>query len=281
MNFGKFFLILKKCFGDARFSRYKRLKEKYEIFKILLRLSLKSEFGANRDSKVSQKIFEFTISGTSYKEILYLFREIFMEYQYSFTPKNKKPKILDCGANIGMAVIFFKRMYPDCFIIAFEPNPEVFKLLKKNINENNLRNIEIYNRALSFNKSSVNFYIDSENTLISSLDSNRGGGSVIKVESDRLSDYTRNEIFDLAKIDVEGSEGEIVRDLDETRSINRIHQYIVEYHHNIKNASGNLSSFLKVFEANGFDYNLKSSFYDLGSYQDISIHFYKKSEMQQ
>src|SRR6478752_2497070 len=51
----------------------------------------------------------------------YLFREIFMRGDYYFESDNAQPTIIDCGSNIGISVLFFKRLFPQCRIIAFEP----------------------------------------------------------------------------------------------------------------------------------------------------------------
>ena len=39
------------------------------------------------------------------------------------------PVILDVGANKGQSIDFFKSIYPDCLIYAFEPNPRLFTAL--------------------------------------------------------------------------------------------------------------------------------------------------------
>lgn len=44
----------------------------------------------------------------------------------------KKPLILDCGANIGASVLWFTARYPGAHIIAVEPAPDNFALLRKN-----------------------------------------------------------------------------------------------------------------------------------------------------
>ena len=53
----------------------------------------------------------------------YLYREVFAEREYWFATDNPRPLILDCGSNIGMAILFFKSLYPDAEITAFEPAP--------------------------------------------------------------------------------------------------------------------------------------------------------------
>jgi FkbM family methyltransferase len=44
----------------------------------------------------------------------------------------KKPLIVDCGANIGASVLWFSARYPEAHIVAVEPAPDNFALLRKN-----------------------------------------------------------------------------------------------------------------------------------------------------
>ena len=39
-------------------------------------------------------------------------REIFQERQYLFETDNAAPFVVDCGANIGMSVLYFKKSLP-------------------------------------------------------------------------------------------------------------------------------------------------------------------------
>jgi FkbM family methyltransferase len=269
--------LLKKSIGEARWSQYQTFEEKLEIFKIIFRLRYLSEIDTDHKLPPSQKIFGYTVKGTTYKELLYLFREIFMEEQYKFSPENKAPRILDCGANIGMALIYFKVKFPDAHILAFEPNPVVFELLKENVSANNLKNVEIVNAGLANEIGVIDFYIDRKNTLVSSVDPTRAGKEKIQVKAVTLSTYLQGKQFDFAKIDIEGAEWQLIKDIDPTGTINNIKQYIFEYHHNYEERHS-MSEFLKAFEKHGFEYNLNASFREQGQFQDIALNFYKRSK---
>ena len=60
---------------------------------------------------------------------------------YKNAPINiNSPIILDVGANKGQSIDFFKSIYPNCIIYAFEPNPRLFSALQeKYINDKSIR----------------------------------------------------------------------------------------------------------------------------------------------
>src|SRR6266705_1841394 len=100
MKIIEFFLLVKKCIGEARWNpQYRSLKEKWSLFKTLFSLRYYTEIRKREDKVVTQKIFGFTVTGSSYYELLYLFREIFIEPQYDFQFDGEAPTIIDCGAN--------------------------------------------------------------------------------------------------------------------------------------------------------------------------------------
>lgn len=44
----------------------------------------------------------------------------------------RKPLIIDCGANIGTSVLWFRARYPEAHIVALEPEPANFELMRLN-----------------------------------------------------------------------------------------------------------------------------------------------------
>lgn len=255
-------------------SKY-RFKEKIIIFKILNTLFFKSLFYKNR-TEIVQDIFQFKVSANSYNTLSFLFKEIFVDNDYFFETDSDKPIIIDCGANIGISVLFFKFIYPDCSIVAFEPNPQAFKLLKKNVEQNNLKDIELHNLALTDKEGETEFFIgDNENFLLASTIAERGRGGIFKIKSDKLSNYLKDQV-DLIKIDIEGSENQVLNDLVLTGKIKNAENYIIEYHHRINGQKSFLSTFIKPFEDANFEYNIKSSFGRIGVFQDVLLNFYKR-----
>jgi FkbM family methyltransferase len=252
--------------------------EKVSAVYILSKLYIKSKFFYKKNKVVSDTIFDFRIFGYDYSALYFLFDEVFMSNEYYFKYETDEPVIIDCGANIGTSVLYFKKLFPKSKIIAFEANPHTYKLLEKNVSENNLINVELINLALFDKETEISFFIgENIGTLVGSINKERGGETELKVKTQKLSNYLKNiDAVDLIKIDVEGAEINIINDLVNSNCLNKAKEYIIEYHHNIKDDKSSLSSFLQKFELNGFNYNIKAEFSEIDTMQDILIHLYKK-----
>lgn len=76
-------------------------------------------------------------TGTQGHLVDHLYREIIAS--------GKKPLIVDCGANIGVSVLWFTARYPEAHIVAIEPAPDNFELLRRNCSslDVDLRNVGI------------------------------------------------------------------------------------------------------------------------------------------
>jgi FkbM family methyltransferase len=97
--------------------------------------------------------------------------------------------ILDVGANIGNHTVAFSKIAKN--VIAFEPNPLVFELLK--INTKNLKNVRIFNFGASDKDAEYEAEVPP---------SNCGGGHILINSEDRESNSLDSKfIFQLRKID--------------------------------------------------------------------------------
>ena len=61
---------------------------------------------------------------------------------------------------------------------------------------------------------------------------------------------------DLLKLDVEGSEFDVMLDLKNTGKISQISRMIIEYHHKIDDKPSCMSRFLSLLEEEGFEYHI-------------------------
>jgi hypothetical protein len=106
-----------------------------------------------------------------------------------------------------------------------------------------------------------------------STDNSRMNGERIQVPSRKLSDFVGGAV-DFLKVDVEGAEHRILRDLVKSGKIDLIKQMVVEYHHHIGNHRSCLAEFLQQLEHAGFEYQIDASVFPISSarvYQDILI----------
>src|SRR5262249_38196151 len=122
----------------------------------------------------SASIFGKSISFQGGYWFLYSLNEIFLEEVYKFESSNPKPLILDCGANIGLSVIYFKMLFPGSRIIAYEPDLEIFRTLKKNLSQFDYPDVDLINKAVWTCETELDFY--AEGTL---------GGRIEELSSDR------------------------------------------------------------------------------------------------
>jgi FkbM family methyltransferase len=203
-----------------------------------------------------------------------LYSEIFARQIYHFSSSKRNPIVLDCGANIGMATFFFKSLYPEAQITAFEPDPVTFKVLQHNISSNRLEDVAVHNVALASEESHIPFYVPESGSLMMSAVSGRSTGKAIDVPAQRLSSFIVGEV-DLLKLDIEGMEGPVLQELVATGKLSLVREAIIEVHHNLPKGPTNLASLLQLLEQAGFHFHV-IDFYspsaDCAAYQDVLIH---------
>ncbi|HWF45148.1 MAG TPA: FkbM family methyltransferase [Candidatus Kapabacteria bacterium] len=228
-------------------------------------------------------VMGFDVSYAQRILLAYLFREIFIEGCYLFQTDNKHPRIVDCGSNIGMSILFFKSIYPNARIIGFEPDPSTFEKLKSNIERNALMDVTVYPFALSDNDGAIDFYHNEKDagSLVMSVHKERIAGQKIIVPSRKLSSFI-TEPVDLLKLDIEGAEEEVLPELASSGALRLVKRMFLEYHHHIIPEKNNLSETLSLLEKEGFGYQIaadvaKGKFITPGEFQDVRIYCYRKN----
>src|SRR3990167_1327682 len=88
----------------------------WRLFGCYLRLSLK-RFLSHWLKFDQERFLGFKIKVLSYRSFYAMFRDIFVKNNYYFETNEPKPVIIDGGANIGLATLYFKYLYPNSKII--------------------------------------------------------------------------------------------------------------------------------------------------------------------
>ena len=220
-------------------------------------------------------ILGFTVTYFNHRTLFFLYREIFARQCYLFHARTARPFILDCGANIGMAVLYFKWLYPDAEVWAFEPEPRAFLALQQNVARNHLADVRVHDIALWDADGELNLFVPGidAGSFAASVSPARRGGTALNVRCARLSSFIEREV-DFLKLDVEGAELQVITDLAESGKLALIHQMVIEYHHNIPTETAALSSLLRLLEDAGFTYQISAwSFPLVGRehFQDVLI----------
>lgn len=224
---------------------------------------------------ITVNVIGLRISSFGYFNLLYQLKEIFLLGEYQISTTKKSPVIIDCGANIGLSILYFKKKYPTSKIIAFEPNPKVFSVLRLNMEQNHIQGVELYNYCLSDSEGEIEFYINENlGTMEGSVLEQRGGNKKLKVKAVRLSSYIDEEV-DLVKMDIEGGEINVLDDLKRNEKLNSVNTYLIEYHHNIPGQLSGLGRFIHDFEENSFGISLRGGFRNQGDYQDVFLRIFK------
>jgi FkbM family methyltransferase len=185
----------------------------------------------------------------------YLIKEIFENEIYRFDCGHDYPVIIDCGANIGLSLLYFKILYPRSRIISFEPDAVSFRVADKNISFHNFDNISLIKKAASHVNDIADFYVfpvSDKEIPVCSLYPNALANKRISVESVDVSGLPDlDEGVDFMKIDIEGGESDVVYSLSSSGKIRNVREFVVEYHRWVKQRYS-LSEFVAVFEEHGF-----------------------------
>jgi FkbM family methyltransferase len=123
------------------------------------RMSLVS---ASRSSGHEVDLLEFHVSHVNSFAFQYALREIFIKGDYRFNSEKDCPVILDCGANIGLATLFFKHLYPKARITCFEADPATASILQRNVEQNHLQEVSVHNLMLANVEEERLFYVSAD-----------------------------------------------------------------------------------------------------------------------
>jgi FkbM family methyltransferase len=199
------------------------------------------------------KLLGFEVEYANQTHALFLVHELFVNTAYTFSSPDRHPRIVDCGANIGMSVLFFKALRPDADVIAFEPDPVTCAHLVRTVESNGLRNVRIENAAVGGHEGTVTFYSSASDpaSLSASIEPTAGGEMKTSVRMVRLSSFLTDRV-DLLKLDVEGAEYSVIDDLIATGTMHLIREAVIEYHE-IPSRPDGVAYLTRTLQSEGFE----------------------------
>jgi FkbM family methyltransferase len=185
------------------------------------------------------------------EELLHAFEEIFIGQVYKQQLQNQ-PYIFDCGANIGLSVIYMKHFYPKAEIVAFEPDKKNFDLLEKNMQSFGYNNVILRNEAVWTENTTLQF---SNEGLMSSKIVAGYDHNTKQIKAIRLRDLLIREI-DFLKIDIEGAEYVVLNDIND--KLHFVKNMFVEYHGTFKR-NYEIAELLTIINKSGFNFYIKEA----------------------
>lgn len=186
--------------------------------------------------------------------------EIFVSRAYEFEARRKCPVIVDCGANIGVSVAFFKTLYPCGRVVAYEADPYVYAALESNIRALGYAGVDLHNKAVWNQIETLPFQSEgSWGGRLSHFGVDRGQG--IEVHTIRFRDALLRLIddhdwIDFLKVDIEGAEYEVMSDIADL--LHNVDHLFLEYH-SFRRREQRLDELLRILANAGLRYYIKEA----------------------
>ncbi len=201
-------------------------KFKLQLSQVNLKLKLLKLAVTPRYTPTSINLFGGIFKLVDSASFLWTYYEIFDSEIYNFNSESSNPLIIDCGANIGLSILYLKKIYPESRIIAFEPDLNIFKTLEENIKNYNISNVELIRKAVWKSEELLEF--TSEGSDAGRLSDNQESNlKKYQVPTVILRNYLKQPV-DFLKIDIEGAETEVLKDCQE--ELVNVKKIFVEYH---------------------------------------------------
>jgi FkbM family methyltransferase len=174
--------------------------------------------------------------------------QIFAHKIYRFIPSGTEVRILDCGANIGLATIYWKHLFPHARITAFEPDPLCFDLLRRNCESFALSDVQLFNCGVWSKSANLEFFSEgADGGHLRHLTLDRSPEFIV-VDLVPLRDFL-NEHIDMLKIDIEGSELEVLKSCSD--ALSNVDRIFVEVHC-FTGQESPLGQILEILRKSGF-----------------------------
>jgi len=199
------------------------------------------------------------------------YRELFVEQMYRFEFPGPAPRILDLGANIGLSVLYFKELFPEARITAYEAEPAIFAYLEQNVRAQGLSGVKLVQGAVWHEDGELSFHAEGSDGGRIASDGKPGNVSVPAFD---IRGILAAEAFDVLKMDIEGAEASV---MEACRGLLDGFRYVFVEFHSAPGSPQRLHAILDVLSQAGFRYylegvhNIPSPFYHLPVYGGFDL----------
>lgn len=164
--------------------------------------------------------------------------------------------VLDIGANIGYYTLLFARLVGESGAVhAFEPVPDNFELLTKNVEANGYRNVSPVQAAVSDTAGTVKIFLSDSDQVDHRIYESGEARSSIDVDCLRIDDYldAHPGPVSFVKMDIQGAEASAVRGMTRLLSGDAPLIIVSEFWpYGFRNAGEDPKTFLALLAANRF-----------------------------
>jgi FkbM family methyltransferase len=163
--------------------------------------------------------------------------------------------VIDIGANVGIATAAIARRIGGGNLCSFEPVPEYFDTLRRNLSFNKLENVSVYELAVTDRVGRLNFY---HKGLFSGIISEKGARrfEVSSITLDRFLSDEKIERVDLINMDCEGSELFVLGGAKQTLQKNKVNIFCEVHHDFLKQLGQSVEGLVKYLQ--GFEFEVQS-----------------------
>jgi FkbM family methyltransferase len=154
-------------------------------------------------------------------------REVWIDECYRLPFDLTPVRLIDLGANIGLASVWFARRYGCGSIVAIEPSPENARLTRLNLEDNQIA-AEVIEAAVGAHDGSAQFE-DAGDSNLGRLNASGGGRQVTVISMETVfKRFPQGASIDLVKMDIEGGEGPLLA--DNLGWLGRVRSIVAEFH---------------------------------------------------
>ncbi len=204
------------------------LKGYYSAFGVrgVLAISAHRLAGRPKELKVQPSGIRYPVHIRVRTSDLSVYNEILLQQEYAFDLPSLPKTIVDAGANIGMASLFYAHKYPAARIIAVEAEASNYALLVKNVA--NYPNIFPIHAALWNRDGEIGIGQPGSAFGKWGFVTREGGAVRVRaVTMQTLMAEMNIDSIDLLKVDIEGAEKEVFEDCDWMQHVGSM---IIELH---------------------------------------------------